>query len=296
MNKKAWTLFSMMVVLWGLPYLLIRVAVRQLDPSVLVLGRTAPACLALLPLVIYRRQVSLIFKNLGYILLFGVVEIGIPWYCMSLSEEHLTSSLTSLLICAVPLVTLGANRIFGQHEPTTTRRVVGQACGIGGVALLVGLNLHGGAQWIALMMVVCVGYSLGPIILALKLAHVPGPVVVCGATGLIALLYTPLALIQWPTHFSGESLSCVAVLSLACTAGAFLTFFELVKIAGTSRPLTVVYANTALAVFLGIIFLHEAFTLAIALGFPVIAAGSYLATTDPLRGKVRRNADVVTHQ
>jgi drug/metabolite transporter (DMT)-like permease len=69
------------------------------------------------------------------------------------------------------------------------------------------------------------------------------------------------------------------VLSVFCTAGAFLVFFELIKEAGSSRSVVVVYSNTALAVLLGVVGLHEPFTIGIALGFPLIVFGSYLATT-----------------
>ena len=90
----------MMAVLWGIPYLLIRVAVRQLDPGVLVLFRTAPASLLLMPVVTHQRAWGQLVKNLKWIIVFGVVEFGIPWYLMSTSERHINSSLTSLIICA----------------------------------------------------------------------------------------------------------------------------------------------------------------------------------------------------
>jgi len=81
-----------MAVIWGIPYLLIRVAVRQLDPGVMVLLRTGPASLLLAPLVITRRQIPVLIKNLRWIILFGVVEFGIPWYCMATAERHISSS------------------------------------------------------------------------------------------------------------------------------------------------------------------------------------------------------------
>ena len=90
-----------MAVLWGIPYLLIRVAVRQLDPGVVVLFRTAPAALLLVPVVTHRRAWPAVVKNIRWIVVFGVVEFGIPWYLMSTSERHITSSLTSLIICCL---------------------------------------------------------------------------------------------------------------------------------------------------------------------------------------------------
>jgi drug/metabolite transporter (DMT)-like permease len=76
MTRRGWLLFSAMSIIWGIPYLLIRVAVRHLDPGVLVLGRTGPAALLLIPLVIGRGQVGVLLKNLKWIAVFGVVEFG----------------------------------------------------------------------------------------------------------------------------------------------------------------------------------------------------------------------------
>lgn len=269
-----------MAVLWGIPYLLIRVAVRELDPGALVLFRTAPAALLLMPVVTHQKAWPALVKNLKWIVVFGVVEFGIPWYFMSTSERHINSSLTSLIICAVPLFSVLASRFTRSHEPIGPRRLIGLIAGAVGVALLVGLDLKGGSlTWIGLMLVVCVGYAIGPIILATKLHDVPGPAVVCGAASVVALGWVPYDLFHWPAHISGETWLSLGVLSIFCTAGAFLVFFELIKEAGSSRSVVVVYSNTALAVVLGIVGLHEPFTIGIALGFPLIVIGSYLATT-----------------
>ena len=269
-----------MAVLWGIPYLLIRVAVRQLDPGVLVLFRTCPASLLLVPVVTHQRSWPALAKNLKWIVVFGVVEFGVPWYLMSTSERHINSSLTSLIICAVPLFSVVASRLSRHHEPIGVRRVSGLIAGAVGVALLVGLDLKGGSiTWIGLMLIVCVGYSIGPIILATKLRGVPGPAVVCGATGVVALGWLPYDLFHWPVHVSTETWTSVGILSVFCTAAAFLVFGELVKEAGSSRSVVVVYSNTALAVLLGVIGLHEPFTVGIAVGFPLIVLGSFLATS-----------------
>lgn len=302
MSRRGWLLFSAMSVIWGIPYLLIRVAVRHLDPGVLVLGRTAPAALLLLPLVIWRGQLSLLRKNAPWIAAFGALEFGIPWYLMATAERHLTSSLTSLLICAVPLFSVLAQRFRRTEGAISARRYAGLLVGAIGVALLVGLDLRGGSlSSIGLLMVVCVGYSIGPMILATKLAHVPTPVVVAGATAFVAICWIPWSVLHWPRSFSGETLSCVAVLSIVCTAGAFLVFFELVKEIGSTRSVVVTYVNTAIAVVLGIVGLGEPLTVGIALGFPLVIIGSIFATsnaraTASLDAEVGAHANIAIHE
>jgi len=270
----------MMGVLWGIPYLLIRIAVRQLDPGVLVLARTGPVAILLVPLVLQRRQFGLLVRNVRWIVVFGVAEFGVPWYLMATSERHITSSLTSLLICAVPMFSVLAAWLRRTGEHISAKRLGGLSVGAQGVALLVGLSISGGSfEWIAFMLVVALGYTIGPIILATKLAHVPGPVVVAGATGAVALAWIPWSIAHWPVAISAETWSAIGVLSIVCTAGAFLTFFELVKEVGSTRSVVVTYVNTALAVVLGIVLLNEPLTVGIVLGFPLVLIGSVLATS-----------------
>jgi drug/metabolite transporter (DMT)-like permease len=269
-----------MAVIWGIPYLLIRVAVRQLDPGVLVFARTAPAALLLLPFVIYEKQLPTLWKNFKWIAIFGVVEFGVPWYMMATAERHITSSLTSLLICCVPLFSVIGQRIRRTEGHIAPRRYLGLGIGAVGVAFLVGLDLRGGTlTWIAFMMVVCLGYTIGPILLATKLKHVPGPTVVLGATSIVALCWIPWVLFHLPKHVSAETWSSAAVLSIVCTAGAFLVFFELVKDVGATRATVVTYVNTAIAVVLGIVGLHEPLTAGILVGFPFVIIGCIFATS-----------------
>lgn len=280
MSRRGWTYFLAMAIVWGIPYLLIRVAVRQLDPGVLVLGRTAPAALLLAPLVIAQHQLPSLVKHFKWIAVFGVAEFGVPWYLMATAEKHITSSLTSLLICCVPLFSVVAQRVRRTEGHVSPRRYLGLGIGALGVAFLVGLNLKGGTiTWIAMMMAVCVGYTIGPIVLATKLKEVAGPAVFTGATGFVALCWIPWAVTHWPAHVSGETLSCVVTLSVVCTLGAFLIFFELIKEVGATRATVVTYFNTAIAVVLGIVALHEPLTVGILVGFPLVLAGCVLATS-----------------
>ena len=300
MSRRGWVLFAIMTVLWGIPYLLMRVAVRQLDPGVLVLGRTGPAALLLTPLVLARGYGRQIRSHLGWIAAFGVVEFGIPWYLMATAERHITSSLTSLLVCAVPLFSVLAQRIRRTEERVTVRRLVGLGVGALGVALLVGLSIQGGSlTWIALMLVVCVGYTLGPIILATKLHGVPGVAVVAGATGLVAVAWIPWSVAHWPAHVDASTWWSMAALAVLCTAGAFVVFYELVATIGSTRSVVVTYANTALAVVLGIVFLNEPLTLGIILGFPLVLVGSVVATSGTNRSLdavLTRDANLTVNQ
>ena len=269
-----------MTVIWGIPYLLIRIVVRHVNPGVVVLGRTGPTAVLLLPLVVATGRWRTMWSNIFWIAIFGVVEFGVPWYLMATAEQHITSSLTSLLICAVPLLSVVVQLFRRTEERITRRRLTGLLIGAVGVGFLVGLDLGGGSiKWIALMLVIGIGYTFGPLILATKLTHVPGYVVVAGATGFVALCWIPWSATHWPRSFSAETIWCLAILSIICTAGAFLTFYELVKEVGATRSVVVTYLNTAIAVVLGIVGLHEPLTAGILVGFPLVLIGSIFATS-----------------
>jgi drug/metabolite transporter (DMT)-like permease len=235
-----------------------------------------------MPIVIAQGQFQVLVRNFKWIAAFAIAEFGIPWYFMATAERHISSSLTSLLICCVPLLAVLVQRIRRTDERISRQRYFGLGIGAVGVALLVGLDLRGGSiTWIAMMMIVVLGYCIGPILLATKLSHVPGVVVVAGATALVAVCWLPWAVVHWPTHFSGETFSCMAVLSVVCTATAFLVFFELVKEVGSSRSVVVTYFNTAIAVVLGVVGLHETLTAGIIFGFPLVLIGCIFATSRP---------------
>ena len=267
-----------MCVIWGIPYLLIRVAVRELSPGTLVFARTAPAALLLLPLAVRRGALRPVLRRWRWVVVFAVVELAIPWLLLSGAERHLTSSTAGLLIAAVPLIAAVGYRFAGM-EALGRRRATGLVIGFAGVAALVGLDfgsLDPGA--LAAVAVVAVGYAAGPLIVATKLPDLPSLGVVGTAMALTALAYAPWAATHRPAHLSPEVVASVILLTLVCSALAFLLFFELIAEVGPERSTVITYVNPAVAIVLGVALLGEPFTVGLAVGFPLIVAGSVLAT------------------
>jgi drug/metabolite transporter (DMT)-like permease len=128
------------------------------------------------------------------------------------------------------------------------------------------------------MGVVALGYSLGPLIISRKLNDLPDLGVVGVALGLTAIGYAPFALTRIPRHVGPEVWAALLGLTLVCTALAFLLFFALIAEIGPARSTVITYVNPAVAVLLGVVVLGEPFTTGIAIGFPLILAGSVLAT------------------
>src|SRR4051812_41766804 len=141
MSRRGVALFAAMSVIWGLPYLLIRVAVRDLSPATLVAGRTTLAALLMLPLVLRPGVLRPLVAQWRPLLLYTAVEVTVPWLLLSLAEVNLTSSLTGLLVAMTPLFGVVVARLSGTEKRADARRLAGLLVGLGGVAALLGLDV-----------------------------------------------------------------------------------------------------------------------------------------------------------
>jgi len=278
-SRRGWLLFIAVGVIWGIPYLLIKVAVGPLGPAPLVFFRTVIAALLLLPLAGARGQLRPLLRHWKPLLIFAAVEIAVPWFFLASAEQHLSSSLAGLLIAAVPLVGALLGWATG-GERLGPLRLVGLFLGIAGVAALVGLDLHASDGWALVeMAVVVVGYAVGPFILTRYLSGQPGLGITAASLALTAVAYLPVAIMQLPRHRPAPNVvGSVVGLSVICTAAAFLLFFALIAEVGPVRATVITYINPAVAVALGVLLLHEPFTVGIAVGFALVLAGSVLAT------------------
>jgi drug/metabolite transporter (DMT)-like permease len=283
-SRKGWLLFISLCVIWGLPYLFIRVAVRELPPPALVFLRTAPAALLLLPFALRRGELRQVLRSWPWVLLYTGVELCIPWLLLSHAEERISSSLAGLLIAMVPLIGAVLYRAFGVADHFDARRLTGLFIGFAGVAALVGLDVaHSDVLGIAETVAVAFFYATGPLVISRRLNHLPAIGVITASLVVTALLYAPAGIATMPSSLSAETVGSVAVLSVVCTVVAFLVFFALIREVGPSRSTVITYVNPLVAVMLGVALLGEPLTLGIAVGMPLILAGSVLATMPSLR-------------
>jgi drug/metabolite transporter (DMT)-like permease len=278
-NRRSAVLFAAMCVIWGVPYLLIRVAVRDLSPADVVFARTAIGAALLLPIAARRGLIRQLRGYVGWLAIFTIVEMAIPWFLLTSAEQHVTSSLAGLLVAAVPLISLLLTWAIGSPEPVTRRRGAGLAVGIAGVAALVGLQV-GHIDLVAVLEIfaVTVGYAAGPLVLARRLAGVPSLAIVSVSLAVTAVGYAPFALTERPSHVSGEVIWSVLGLAVVCTAIAFLVFFALIAELGPTRSTVITYVNPAVAIALGVTVLGEHLTTGMIVGFPLVLLGSVLAT------------------
>lgn len=295
MSKRGWILFIALGIIWGTPYLFIRVAVVDLSPAIVVFGRVMIAALILLPIAIHQGHARSLRTHWRGILAFAGIEMCIPFGALGIAEKEISSSLTGLLIAMVPLINAVISRQLGLDSVWDVRRVIGLFVGFFGVGMLVGFDISASNYWaIALCLVAATGYALGPIIIIKLLSDVASIGVIAWSLLVAGLIYAPVVAYEvltdsWRapgvTEVSQNAILSVVALGVLCSAIAFVALFELIKEVGPTRTTVITYINPAVAIILGILVLSEPITTGIIIGFPLVLVGSVMAT--------RRNVAVV---
>jgi drug/metabolite transporter (DMT)-like permease len=279
-SRRGWFLLALLGVIWGMPYLLIRIAVQTFEPTTLVLLRVVLAGAVLLPIAAARGELRGLRRHLPWIALFAVLEIGVAITLISAAEKEVTSSLAALVLASVPTIAAISARIAGLDDRLSGWRLVGLGLGFLGVIVLAGLDLSSGSLLaVVFLLIAAVCYAAAPIIVDRKLAGVPSLGVIAISMLVNIVIFAIPGVAQWPTATIPTSAWISAlVLGLVCSAFAFIIFFQLIAEVGPARTTLVTYINPVVAVILGVAILSEPVTIGITLGFPLILLGSWLAS------------------
>ena len=282
MSKRGWSQFAIIGFIWGIPYLFLKIAVEEISPSVVVLGRVAIGAAILLPIAIKRKVLFIPRKYWPFVLLYTVTELIGPWYFITAAEQKITSGLAGLLVATVPIWAAILASMFGDKTVWHAGRLFGLIIGFIGVVAVVGIeSLSGRQDIVAIGMVIlaAMGYAYAINMITRRIPEVPGLGLNTWAMIITSVVFLPFAMNSWPTQTpSAEAIGSVVVLGVLCTAVAFILFFRLIAEVGPPRASLVTYLNTAVAVLLGVLILNEPFTLGIAVGLPLVLVGSYFAS------------------
>ena len=282
MSTRGWALFAAVSVIWGMPYLFIKIAVDEVSPSVVAWSRLTLAALVLLPIAWKLGALRGLGERWRILTAFACVEMAVPWPLLGFGEIHVSSSFAAILIATVPLfVALIATRFDHSERPTPTR-LVGMLVGLVGVVALVGIDI--GSQRDELLgalaiLFVAFCYAIGPMIVKRRLSDLDPLGPIAASLGIAALLLTPFAFASMPSSVpSGDTLASLVVLGLLCSALAFLFFFSLITEVGPGRATVITYINPVVALALGVAILDESVTTGVVVGLLLILAGSWLST------------------
>jgi drug/metabolite transporter (DMT)-like permease len=293
MTRRAWLAFAAMSFIWGIPYLLIRIAVRHgVTPGFLAFGRVALAAVVLLALAWRAGSLRTLRGHWGVMLAYAVAEIVIPFSLIAFGEQRVSSSLTAILISTVPLFAALIAVRFNRDERPTPIRVLGLVAGFGGVVALVGIDVAGRSSELvgaAAILVGALGYSIGATLVRLRLTALDPRATMGASLAIAAVLLAPYAALDQPRAVPGAgAIACVVVLGLICTALAFVVYTILIAEAGTTRATVITYINPVVAVALGVSLLGEQLGPGAIAGLLLILAGSWLSTDGRLPPGISR--------
>ena len=281
MSRKSLFHFVLVGILWGIPYLLMKVAVEDFPPAAVVAGRTLIGAAILIPVALYRKKFKGAVLGFKYVAFYALMEMIGPWILITTAEQKINSGLAGLLVSTVPIFATIITSLRGDHSVWQFKRIIGIIVGFIGLILVVGIeSLTGTSDPLSIAMVIlaAMGYSYAVIMVTSNLPLVDGIAINGLAMAITSVFWAPVAIAQWPSSISLDSALSLVALGVLSTAFAFILFFKLMEEIGPARGSLVTYLNTAVAVVLGVIILREPLTAGIIVGLPLVLVGSYLAS------------------
>lgn len=292
MSRKGWLLFIAISIFWGIPYFFIKIAVSELDPAIVVFARIGIAAVVLIPVALQRKALGQFRGQWPLLIVLAFVHLAIPFLLISYGEQHISSSLTSLLIASEPLLIALLAFRFDPSERVRGLRLLGLLIGLLGVVTLLGFDISGDSQKVlgaGLVLLAATGYAISALLAKRpSIVALPRLGVVSIECSVATIVLLPLAIAHWPSRMPTlPVIASLLVLGLICTALALLTFFALMAEVGASRGAAFTYVNPAVSVLLGVILLNEGLNLATISGFLLIILGSWLSTGGTLPSRWR---------
>ena len=283
MSARAWAAFAAVSVLWGIPFLFIKIAVDDgVGPLLLAWVRVVLGAALLLGLAARLGVLGSVRGRWRWLAAFALAEIALPFPLIAAGEQHVSSSLAAIIVAAAPLFVAVLALRFDHSERITGSRLIGLAIGLAGVVALVGIDLAGRADELIgalAILLAALFYAIGPMILKLHLSDLDPRASMGTALALAAIMLTPAAALAEPVAIPSVAAAVsLLVLGVLCTAAALAIYASLVAEVGPGRALVITYVSPVVAVALGVAVLDESLGPGAVIGLLLILAGSWLAT------------------
>ncbi len=276
-------ILTVLALIWGASFMLIKIADRELTPATLILGRVGTAALLLAVIALVRLGPRATLAEMRarwqWLVVIGLVNTALPFWLLSWGETRIDSGLASIIQGAVPIFNALLAFAFFREERVVGLRLVGLFIGFVGVALLVSAQPHGKLLAALAVVAMALCYAIGTLIAGRYLRGTPPLVVALASTAVSTIAVLPVGVIQAPAGmWHGETIMAILVLGLVGTALAYLLFFELIQRAGANYATLVTYLVPPIALAYGAIFLNERFGASAFGALALILVGVALAT------------------
>jgi drug/metabolite transporter (DMT)-like permease len=293
MSTRGWIGFAAMSVVWGVPYLFIKIAVDGgVSPGFVAWVRVTLAAAILVTLAWRAGTLGSVRGRGRWLAVYAAFEIAVPFPLIAVGEQHVASSLAAILVASVPLFIAVLAIRLDPAERASGIRLVGLVVGLAGVVVLMGIDVGGRRDELlgaGAVLIAALGYSVGPFVIKQKLADLDPRATMGASLAIGAVMLTPFAVTAPPSETPDtDALVSLLVLGVVCTALAFVIFSALIVEIGPGRALVITYVNPVVAVALGVAVLGERPGAGAVAGLLLIIAGSWLSTDGRLPPGITR--------
>lgn len=295
MGKAEWTMLLVLSTLWGGSYFLISIALDDLPPFTLVLSRVLLGAIALnLVVLLSGQRMPRSAKLWGPFLVMGALNNLLPFSLISWGQTEIASGLAAILTATTPVFAVLLGHVLVHGERLTRQRVAGVVLGITGVTTMIGIGALEGLSAHLLAELAIVGAALSYAsagIFGRRFKGTPLLVVAAGQLTATTLLMAPIALVvdrPWTLAAPGtDTIGAVLALALLSTALAYVLYFRILSVAGSTNIQLVTFLIPVTALLLGMFALNESLGGQHLLGMGLIALG-LIAIDGRLLPAVRR--------
>jgi drug/metabolite transporter (DMT)-like permease len=277
--------FAALGLIWGASFLFIKVGLRDMSPTVLVLIRAGSGALALA--VIMRAMGKPLLgdswrRRLVPFTFMAITNALLPWVAIAWGEQHISSGLASILNSTTTLWAAILIYWVIPAERPSPLNYVGVLVGIAGVAILVfpdvaAHGLSGNLVGALAVVLASMSYAVSALFQRTKMRGMNVYQQSFGQLAVTSILALPIAAPALPhLHLAVISMAAVIALGVAGSGVAYLLYYYTMNTLGAVRATGVTFVVPITAVFWGVVLLHESLTLPIAVGMLVILVGIVL--------------------
>lgn len=280
---REWVTFWLLaIVLWGPSFLLIKVALRELEPVMVVALRISLGAVGCWALLLWQRiPLPRQPRLLVALVLFGLVNTAAPFLLITWAEQFIDSGVAGILNGTMPFFTTLIAHFFLADDRITPLKLVGLTLGFAGMVFLVGGNLRsvellGSLGGQLAVIAACVCYACGAVYNSRALrGHRPEVIAAYSLTGAAVWLWLAALASGTPVRLPTSSAVWLAVLWLGLmgTALAYTAAFYLMRSWGPTRVSLLTYVLPVVAVTLGVVFLGETLRWQLVAGGLLVLAG-----------------------
>ncbi|MDX3928790.1 MAG: EamA family transporter [Shinella sp.] len=289
---REFALLALLALLWGSTYFFLKIAVSEIPPVTVIAARVSIAAVFLLAVLRLRgERLPADAGTWRRLFLLSLLNSTIAWTLLAWGQQHIDSSLASVLNSTSPIFVFLFTLVISRHESTSPMRFLGACLGLVGVVLIVGTEaLAGLGREVAGQAAAVTGAMLyaGAAIYGRSFRHLSAPATAAGTMLCAAFCLVPLSLAldaPWRLAPSGRALLAVGVLSVFCTGVAVMLYFRLVHTLGSLGVASQAYLRAVVGVLLGTLLLGEHLPLLVVMGSATAILGVVLINLPAWRGR-----------